>query len=457
MGDEIRFALGASELPRAWYNLNADMPVPMAPPLHPQTKEPVTPEFLSVLSPMALLAQDVSTDDQIGIPEPVRDVYKLWRPTPLMRAVRLERDLGTPAHIYYKYEGVSPVGSHKPNTAVAQAYYASKEGARAFTTETGAGQWGSALAMACAMFGMDCEVYMVRVSYDQKPFRRVLMESYGATVYPSPSPHTSSGRGCLEEWPDHPGSLGIAISEAIEAAVTSDGAKKYSLGSFLPHVLLHQTVIGEEALRQMEMAGEYPDVVIGCAGGGSNFGGIAFPFLRENLRNGRRTRIVAVEPAACPTMTRGEYTWDSADGVGLAPICKMYTLGHTFIPPGIHAGGLRYHGMAPQVSALVNSGHIEARAIDQVDTFEAGVAFARAEGILPAPEANHAIRAAMDEAVLARESGEPRVILFNLSGHGNFDMSAYAQYLAGELPRYEYPEEEIAEAMRHLPEVAFAG
>jgi tryptophan synthase beta chain len=457
MGDEIRFALGASELPRAWYNLNADMPVPMAPPLHPQTKEPVTPEFLSVLSPMALLAQDVSTDDQIGIPEPVRDVYKLWRPTPLMRAVRLERALGTPAHIYYKYEGVSPVGSHKPNTAVAQAYYASKEGARAFTTETGAGQWGSALAMACAMFGMDCEVYMVRVSYDQKPFRRVLMESYGATVYPSPSPHTSSGRGCLEEWPDHPGSLGIAISEAIEAAVTSDGAKKYSLGSFLPHVLLHQTVIGEEALRQMEMAGEYPDVVIGCAGGGSNFGGIAFPFLRENLRNGRRTRIVAVEPAACPTMTRGEYTWDSADGVGLAPICKMYTLGHTFIPPGIHAGGLRYHGMAPQVSALVNSGHIEARAIDQVDTFEAGVAFARAEGILPAPEANHAIRAAMDEAVLARESGEPRVILFNLSGHGNFDMSAYAQYLAGELPRYEYPEEEIAEAMRHLPEVAFAG
>jgi len=457
MGDEIRFALPASELPRAWYNLNADMPVPMAPPLHPQTKEPVTPEFLSVLSPMALLAQDVSADDFIGIPEPVRDVYKLWRPTPLMRAVRLERALGTPAHIYYKYEGVSPVGSHKPNTAVAQAYYASQEGATAFTTETGAGQWGSALAMACAMFGMDCEVYMVRVSYDQKPFRRVLMESYGATVYASPSTETQSGLGCLEQWPEHPGSLGIAISEAIEAAVTSGGAKKYSLGSFLPHVLLHQTVIGEEALRQMDMAGEYPDVVIGCAGGGSNFGGIAFPFLRENLRNGRRTRIVAVEPAACPTMTRGEYTWDSADGVGLAPICKMYTLGHTFVPPGIHAGGLRYHGMAPQVSALVNSGHIEARAIDQVDTFEAGIAFARAEGVLPAPESNHAIRAAMDEAVLARESGEAKVILFNLSGHGNFDMSAYAQYLAGELPRYEYPEEDIAEAMRHLPEVAFTG
>ncbi len=383
MSPQTRFDLPESELPRAWYNMNADMPVPMSPPLHPQTKEPVTPEFLSVLSPMALLGQDVSRDDYIEIPDPVRDVYKLWRPTPLLRARRLEQALETPAHIYYKYEGVSPVGSHKPNTAVAQAFYASQEGTTAFTTETGAGQWGSALAMACSMFGLGCEVYMVRVSYDQKPFRRFVMESFGAAVYPSPSPHTQSGAQILSENPDHPGSLGIAISEGIEAAVASDGTKKYSLGSFLPHVLLHQTVIGEEALKQMDVAGEYPDIVIGCAGGGSNFGGIAFPFVRENLRNARGTRIIAVEPAACPTLTKGEYTWDAADGVGLAPIIRMYTLGHTFIPAGIHAGGLRYHGMSPQVSALVHGGYVEAQAIDQVDTFEGGVQFARAEGDPP--------------------------------------------------------------------------
>lgn len=455
MPAQTRFELPESELPHAWYNMNADMPVPMAPPLHPQTKEPVTAEFLSVLSPMALLGQDMSRDDYIEIPDPVRDVYKLWRPTPLLRARRLEQALETPAHIYYKYEGVSPVGSHKPNTAVAQAFYASQEGATAFTTETGAGQWGSALAMACCMFGLGCEVYMVRVSYDQKPFRRFVMESFGADVYPSPSPHTQSGAQILSQNPDHPGSLGIAISEGIEAAVTSGGTKKYSLGSFLPHVLLHQTVIGEEALKQMDMAGEYPDIVIGCAGGGSNFGGIAFPFIRENLRNDRGTRIIAVEPAACPTLTKGEYTWDAADGVGLAPIIRMYTLGHTFIPAGIHAGGLRYHGMSPQVSALVHGGYVEAQAIDQVDTFEGGVQFARAEGILPAPESNHAVRAAINEALTCRETGDEKVILFNLSGHGNFDMSAYHQFMNGELPRYEYPEEDIAEAMRHLPEVDF--
>jgi tryptophan synthase beta chain len=456
MPDEIRFDLPQSELPRTWLNINPDMPVPMYPPLHPGTKEPVTAEFLSVLSPMALIGQDMSMDDEIEIPEPVRDIYKLWRPTPLFRAARLERELGTPARIYYKYEGVSPVGSHKPNTAVAQAFYAKEEGVTAFTTETGAGQWGSALAMACNFFGISCEVYMVRVSYDQKPFRRTVMESFGATVYASPSTNTQAGRGLLEANPNHPGSLGAAISEGVEAAATSGGAKKYSLGSCLPHVLLHQTVIGKEALLQMEMAGEYPDVVIGCAGGGSNFGGIAFPFLRENLRNGRSTRIIAVEPAACPTLTKGTYTWDAADAVGIAPIIKMHTIGHTFIPAGIHAGGLRYHGMSPQVSALVNGGYIEAQAIDQVDTFEAGIQFARSEGILPAPESNHAVRAAINEAVRCRETGDEKVILFNLSGHGNFDMAAYAQYLAGELPRYEHPDEDIAAAMTSLPEVEFA-
>ena len=457
MGNQTRFDLPQSRLPEAWYNLNADMPVPMVPPLHPETKEPVTPEFLSVLSPMALLGQDVSPDAEIEIPEPVRDIYRLWRPTPLFRARRLEQHLETCAHIYYKYEGVSPVGSHKPNTAVPQAFFLKDEGGKCFTTETGAGQWGSALAMAGNFFVLGCEGYMVRVSYDQKPYRRHVMESFGATVYPSPSMNTAAGQSLLEANPDHPGSLGVAISEGIEAAVTSGGEKKYSLGSFLPHVLLHQTVIGLEALEQMEMAGEYPDVVIGCAGGGSNFSGIAFPFLRENLRNQRTTRLVAVEPAACPSLTRGTYTWDNADVIGMAPIIKMHTLGHTFIPPRIHAGGLRYHGMSPQVSALVDSGHIEAQAIDQVDTFEGGVMFAQTEGILPAPESNHAVRAAINEAVACRETGDEKVILFNLSGHGNFDMAAYGAYSDGTLERYEYPESAIAEAMNHLPEVDFPG
>ncbi|MGI9613570.1 MAG: TrpB-like pyridoxal phosphate-dependent enzyme [Acidimicrobiales bacterium] len=457
MTEQTRFDLPQERIPQAWYNLNADMPVPMVPPLHPESHEPVTPEFLSVLSPMAMLAQDVSPDDEIEIPEPVREIYKLWRPTPLFRARRLEQALDTPAHIYYKYEGVSPVGSHKPNTAVAQAFYLKDEGGKCFTTETGAGQWGSALAMACNFFDLGCEVYMVRVSYDQKPFRRAVMESFDATVFPSPSTNTEAGRGLLAANPDHPGSLGVAISEGIEAAVTSGGEKKYSLGSFLPHVLLHQTVIGIESLEQMEMAGEYPDIVIGCAGGGSNFAGIAFPFLRENFRNDRNTRIIAVEPAACPSLTRGTYTWDNADVVGMAPIVKMHTLGHTFIPPGIHAGGLRYHGMSPQVSALVASGHIEATAIDQVDTFDGGVQFARAEGILPAPESNHAVRAAIDEALVCKETGDEKVILFNLSGHGNFDMAAYASHAEGALERYEYPAAAIEEAMTKLPDVTFAG
>lgn len=457
MTAQTRFDLSQDRIPRAWYNINADSPVPMLPPLHPETHEPVTPEFLSVLSPMALLAQDMSPDADIEIPEPVRDIYKLWRPTPLFRAARLEQALGTPAHIYYKYEGVSPVGSHKPNTAVPQAFYLKDEGGKCFTTETGAGQWGSALSMACNFFDLGCEVYMVRVSYDQKPFRRHVMESFGATVYPSPSTNTQAGQSILAENPDHSGSLGLAISEGIEAAVTSNGEKKYSLGSFLPHVLLHQTVIGLESLEQMEMAGEYPDIVIGCAGGGSNFAGMTFPFLRENFRKGKTTRIIASEPAACPSLTKGTYTWDNADVIGMAPIVKMHTLGHTFIPPGIHAGGLRYHGMGPQISALLDGGHIEAQAYDQVDTFDAGVLFGRAEGILPAPESNHAVASAIAEARKCTETGDEKVILFNLSGHGNFDMAAYGRHAAGELERYEYPGEAIDEAMTKLPEVSFPG
>ncbi|MGE0822704.1 MAG: TrpB-like pyridoxal phosphate-dependent enzyme [Candidatus Binatia bacterium] len=448
-----KFLLEESRIPKFWYNINADMPIPMAPVLNPQTKEPVTPEFLSVISLVHLLQQDVSMERYIEIPEPVREIYKLWRPSPLFRARRLEKLLDTPAHIYYKYEGVSPVGSHKPNTAVAQAFYAKEEGITALTTETGAGQWGSALAMACNFFGLALEVYMVRVSYQQKPYRRHLMETYGAQVFASPSDRTACGRELLAQDPNHPGALGIAVSEGIEAAATSGGTKKYGLGSVLPHVLLHQTIIGEETLLQMEMAGEYPDVVIGCAGGGSNFAGIAFPFIRENLRNGQKTRIVAVEPAACPTLTRGAFTYDYGDSVGLAPIVKMYTLGHTFVPSRIHAGGLRYHGMAPQVSALVDAGHIEAIALDQLDTFEGGAIFARTEGIIPAPESCHAIRAAINEARQCKATGEAQVIVFNLSGHGHFDMTSYDAYFSGKLERYDYPQAAIQAAMRDLPEV----
>ncbi|MEW5986912.1 MAG: TrpB-like pyridoxal phosphate-dependent enzyme [Chloroflexota bacterium] len=453
MSESFKYLLTEKDIPEAWYNINPDMPVSPGPVLHPATKEPVTPDFLAVLFPMKFILEAVSMDRWIEIPEPVREVYKLWRPTPLFRARRLEMALDTPAHIYYKYEGVSPVGSHKPNTAVAQAFYAKEEGVTGFTTETGAGQWGSALAFACNLCGLECQVYMVNVSYQQKPYRRVLMESYGATVTPSPSDKTHYGQKLLAELPDSPGSLGIAISEAVEAAATSGGKYKYSLGSVLGPVLMHQTVIGQETLKQMELAGEYPDVVIGCVGGGSNFSGFAFPFLHENFTNGKKTRVVAVEPMACPTLTKGQYTFDYGDTAEMAPIVKMHTLGHTFVPPGIHAGGLRYHGMAPHVCALYDHGDIEAVAVHQVPTFEAAVQFARAEGIIPAPESAHAVRVAIDEALKCKEEGTQRVIAFNLSGHGHFDLAAYDAYLHGRLEDYEYPTDLVQEAMKHLPDV----
>ncbi len=397
--------------------------------------------------------QEVSTEHYIQIPEEVREIYKLYRPTPLLRARRLEKALGTPAHIYYKNESVSPAGSHKPNTAIPQAFYNKIAGTKALTTETGAGQWGSALAMACKMFDLDLEVYMVKVSYQQKPYRRMFMQTFGAQVFASPTDRTNYGRALLEQDPDNPGSLGIAISEAVEVAATSGGTKKYSLGSVFNHVLTHQSVIGEEALKQMDMAGEYPDIVIGCVGGGSNFAGIAYPFLRENLKNGQRTRLLAVEPNATPTLTKGTYTFDYGDTAKMAPVVKMHTLGHDFIPPSIHAGGLRYHGMAPSMSAFVNAGLIDAVAVPQKATFEAAIQFARAEGIVPAPESSHAIRAAIDEALDAKAKDEKRVILFNLSGHGNFDMAAYDAYLGGKLEDYEYPADAVKAAMEKLPKV----
>jgi len=453
VSEAVRFLLDESRLPKAWYNMNADLPVPRTPVLHPGTMEPVTPDFLSVLFPMNIVMQEVTPERWVEIPEPVREIYRLWRPTPMCRALRLEKALSTPAHIYYKNESVSPVGSHKPNTAVPQAFYNKEAGTKALATETGAGQWGSALAMACSFFGLDLEIFMVKVSYQQKPYRRYIMENFGAQVFASPSDRTQFGRKLLAESPDSPGSLGIAISEAVEVAATSGGTKKYSLGSVLGHVLMHQTVIGLEALEQMEMAGEYPDIVIGCAGGGSNFAGFAFPFVHRNLTEGKKTRIVAVEPASCPTLTKGRYTWDYGDTAAMAPIVKMYTLGHTFVPPGIHAGGLRYHGMAPLVSALVAHGDVEARSARQLETFDAAVQFSKAEGIIPAPESAHAIRAAIDEALLCRETGQKKVIVFNLSGHGHFDMTAYQSYHAGQLQDFEYPDHAVEEAMTHLPKV----
>ena len=383
---QTRFLLNESDLPKSWYNVMADSPLPPTPVLRPDTLEPVTPDFLSVLFPMELILQEISTERYIEIPEEVREIYKLYRPTPLIRARRLEKALDTPAHIYYKYEGASPAGSHKPNTAIAQAYYNKKAGTKALTTETGAGQWGSALALACSFFDLDLEVYMVKVSYQQKPYRRIMMETYGSQVFASPTDRTNYGRSVLKADPNSPGSLGIAISEAVEVAATSGGKKKYSLGSVLNHVLMHQTVIGEESLKQMDLADEYPDVVIGCVGGGSNFAGIAYPFLRENLKNGRRTRLVAVEPTATPSLTKGVYAFDYGDTAKMAPIVKMHTLGHGFVPPSIHAGGLRYHGMAPSLSAFFNAGLIDAVAVKQKPTFEAAIQFARTEGIIPAPE-----------------------------------------------------------------------
>jgi tryptophan synthase beta chain len=448
-----RFDLDQNEIPRFWYNISADSPVPPAPVFDPATREPVTPEALLKLFPMPLIEQEVTTDRFVPIPDEVREVYKLYRPTPLLRARRLERELQTPAHIYYKYEGASPAGSHKLNTALAQAYYNKISGTHAMTTETGAGQWGSALAMAGKMFGIEVEVYMVNASYQGKPYRRVLMQTYGAQIYPSPSDRTKAGRSFRAQNPNHPGSLGIAISEAVEVAVESGGKKKYGLGSVLNHVLLHQTVIGEEALKQMDLAGEYPDVVIGCVGGGSNFGGIAFPFLRGNLREGRQMRFLAVEPTATPSLTRGVYGFDFGDSAGLVPILKMYTLGSDFIPDPIHAGGLRYHGMSPLVSALYNAGLIEAVAVGQREVFEAALQFTRTEGILPAPESAHAIRAAIDQAIEAREKGEKRVILFNLSGHGFLDLAAYDQYLHNGMQNGSVAESQLDGLAERLPKV----
>jgi tryptophan synthase beta chain len=447
--EPVKFLLSEREIPTHWINLLPDLPVDPLPPLSPATKEPAGPDDLTPIFPMGLIQQEVSPAPEVEIPEQVREAYKLWRPTPLYRARRLERALDTPARIYYKYEGVSPPGSHKPNTAVAQAYENAKAGVRKLCTETGAGQWGSALAFACTLFGLECEVFMVGSSYDQKPYRRSMMEAWGATVHRSPSDVTEAGRSQAA----HPtGSLGIAISEAVEVAAQDEGTN-YALGSVLNHVLLHQTVIGQEAMAQLEQAGDQPDVVIGCVGGGSNFAGIAYPFVRRALRDGPPTRFLAAEPAACPTLTRGVYRYDFGDTVGMTPLMPMFTLGHDFVPPPVHAGGLRYHGDAPSLCGLVKAGLVEARAYKQNETFEAAVRFARTEGIIPAPEPAHAIRAVYDEAQAAREAGEQRVILFGLCGHGNFDLAAYDAYLAGTLEDPEFAEADMERALARLPDV----
>jgi tryptophan synthase beta chain len=448
--DTVKYLLTEDRMPVSWYNIAADLPAPPPAVLHPGTHQPIGPDDLAPLFPMALILQEVSTERAIEIPEEVQAIYRQWRPTPLYRARRLEQALDTPAKIYYKYEGVSPAGSHKPNTAVAQAYYNKQEGVRRIVTETGAGQWGSSLAFAGALFGLEIEVYMVKVSYQQKPYRRALMETYGARVIASPSEETASGRAVLAEHPDSTGSLGIAISEAVEMAVQRDDTK-YALGSVLNHVLLHQTVVGQEAVAQLEMAGDYPDVIVGCTGGGSNFAGISFPFIGAKLRGERDVRIVAVEPAACPSLTKGKYVYDFGDTAHLTPLVKMHTLGSTFVPSGFHAGGLRYHGMAPMVSHLQNLGQIEAIAVQQLETFGAGLQFARAEGILPAPEANHAVAGAVREALRCKEEGVSRTILFNLCGHGHFDMTAYTDFMAGKLKDFEYSEDEVAMALAGLP------
>jgi tryptophan synthase beta chain len=455
MSDSVKYLLDESRIPKHWYNLMADLPKPPPPVLHPGTLKPVGPDDLAPLFPMALIAQEVASEREIEIPEPVREVYRQWRVTPLYRARRLEKALQTPARIYYKYEGVSPAGSHKPNTAVAQAFYNREAGVKRLTTETGAGQWGSSLAFAGAVFGIDVQIFMVRVSYNQKPYRRALMETYGARCVASPSTETNFGRSVLAKSPESNGSLGIAISEAVEVAASSDDTK-YALGSVLNHVLLHQTVIGLEAMAQLEMADDYPDVIVGCTGGGSNFAGIVFPFLGSQLRGGRGVRIVAVEPAACPSLTRGRYAYDFGDTGHMTPLAKMHTLGSTFMPPGFHAGGLRYHGMAPLVSHIKELGLIDARAYQQTECFEAGVLFARHEGIVPAPEANHAVKGAIDEALRCREEGTSRAILFNLCGHGHFDMQAYMDYFAGKLTDQDYDQAELAMALAGLPSVAEA-
>ena len=455
MSDTVKYTLPESDIPKSWYNLAADLPQALDPVIHPGTGQPIGPADLAPLFPMAVIEQEVSTEREIEIPRPVREVLRQWRPSPLYRARRLERALDTPARIYYKYEGVSPTGSHKPNTAIAQAFYCKEEGVRRISTETGAGQWGSSLAFAGAVFGLEIEVFMVRVSYDQKPYRRAYMETFGAACLPSPSDTTEVGRRILAEHPDSTGSLGIAISEAVERAGGRDDTK-YSLGSVLNHVLLHQTVIGQETMRQLELADDAADVVIGCAGGGSNFAGIAFPFLGEKLRGGRDVRVIAAEPASCPSLTRGRLAYDFGDTGNLTPLMRMHTLGSSFIPPGIHAGGLRYHGMAPMVSKTVELGLVTPVAYHQNACFAAGVAFARAEGIVPAPESTHAVKAVMDEAERCREEGVARAIVFNLSGHGYFDMQAYADYNAGLLVDQEFDESAIEHSLARVPEVAGA-
>ena len=453
MPDSVKYLLEETRLPKDWYNIVADLPRPPEPVLHPETLKPVGPQDLEPLFPMALIQQEVSTERTIEIPEPVREVYRQWRPSPLYRARRLERSLDTPAKIYYKYEGVSPAGSHKPNTAVAQAFYNKEAGVKRLTTETGAGQWGSALAFAGAVFGLDVRVYMVKVSFYQKPYRKALMEAWGAECVASPSTETNAGRRILAEHPDSPGSLGSAISEAVEVAAQRTDTK-YSLGSVLNHVLLHQTVVGQEAMAQLEMAGDYPDIIVGCTGGGSNFAGIAFPFIGSGLRGGPRPRVIACEPAACPSLTRGTYAYDFGDTGHLTPLVKMHTLGSAFVPPGFHAGGLRYHGMAPLVSLLQELGLIESRALAQNVCFEAGILFARTEGVLPAPEANHAVRGAIDEALRCKAEGIGRTILLNLCGHGHFDMQAYIDYQAGKLRDHDYDEAELRAALAGLPKLA---
>ncbi len=453
MSETVKYLLDETKLPKTWYNIAADLPEPLAPVMHPGTGQPIGPDDLAPLFPMALIGQEVSTDREIEIPEPVREVYRLWRPSPLFRARRLEQAIDTPAHIYYKYEGVSPAGSHKPNTSVAQAFYNKEEGTKRLTTETGAGQWGSALAFAGNLFGLDVDVYMVKISFQQKPYRRALMETYGARCVASPSEETQSGKAILAEHPDSTGSLGIAISEAVEMAAGREDTK-YSLGSVLNHVLNHQTVIGLEAIDQFEMADDYPDIVIGCAGGGSNFAGCAFPFIGEGLRGGRKVQAIAVEPEACPTLTKGKFTYDFGDTGHLTPLVKMHTLGSTFVPPGFHAGGLRYHGMAPLVSHLKELGEIEARAYGQTECFASAVQFARAEGVVPAPESSHAIKAVIEEAKKCKAEGTARTILFNLSGHGHFDMQAYTDYFSGTLEDVSFNEAEMEEALAGLPPVA---
>jgi tryptophan synthase beta chain len=449
----VKTILPEDKMPTRWYNIAPDMPEgSLKPPLHPGTGEPVGPEALTPLFPMSLIMQEVSMERYIDIPEEVQEIYKLWRPSPLIRARRLEKVLDTPAHIYFKYEGVSPAGSHKPNTAVPQAYYNKQAGIKRIATETGAGQWGCSMALATQMFGMECTVYMVKVSYEQKPYRRSMMEVWNAKVLASPTDQTNSGRKILEEDPDSLGSLGIAISEASEDAATHDDTN-YSLGSVLNHVLMHQTIVGEEAIIQMEMNDEYPDIVIGCIGGGSNYAGLAFPFMRDRLAGKKNTEFLAAEPTSCPTVTKGAYTYDFGDTLCSTPLFMMHTLGHDFIPPGIHAGGLRYHAMAPLISALVDQGHMSAVAYDQTDIFKAALTFARSEAIVPAPESSHAIKAAIDKALECKESGEEKVILFNLSGHGHFDMAAYDQYLSGNLVDFAYPEEKIKESMAKLPKM----